>query len=183
MNATREDYLRRIRATLRTLGTDPGLVERRGLPVHPEARSLTPIGLGTDGRDKFATPATAVAWFAMRAAAADDGIMLLLHSAYRGFDYQLALIHAKLARGQPLEDVLRINAPAGCSEHHTGRALDLGCPDTPPLEESFETTPAFAWLRANAPRFGFRLSFPRDNPYGFLYEPWHWYFRGRRDKR
>lgn len=183
MNPSRAAYLHRIRTALERLGADPRLVERRRLPVHHEARTLTPIGLGSDGRDKFATPGTAHAWVAMQKAAKTDGIVLVLHSAYRGFDYQLKLITAKLARGQSLADVLRVNAPAGCSEHHSGRALDLGCPDMPPLEESFENTPAFAWLTRRAAGFGFRLSFPRDNRHGFLYEPWHWFFRGLRKPR
>ena len=35
---------------------------------------------------------------------------------------------------------------------------------------------AVAWLRANADAFGFALSYPRDNPHGLVYEPWHWRF-------
>ncbi|RBC14748.1 D-alanyl-D-alanine carboxypeptidase family protein, partial [Xanthomonas oryzae pv. oryzae] len=53
-------------------------------------------------------------------------------------------------------------------------ALDIGTPGEPPAEESFATTPAFAWLRNNANAFGYRLSYPRDNPHGIVYEPWHW---------
>jgi D-alanyl-D-alanine carboxypeptidase len=26
--------------------------------------------------------------------------------------------------------------------------------------------------------YGFRMSYPRDNPQGFIYEPWHWFFEG-----
>ena len=54
------------------------------------------------------------------------------------------------------------------------RALDIGAPGEPPAEESFEQTPAFAWLVTNAGAFGFTLSYPRDNPHGIVYEPWHW---------
>ena len=52
-------------------------------------------------------------------------------------------------------------------------------PDEPPAEESFETTPAFAWLSQHAARHGFSLSYPRGNPHGIVYEPWHWRFRSR----
>ena len=58
----------------------------------------------------------------------------------------------------------------------SGRALDIGTPDEPPAEESFERTTAFAWLRDNAGAYGFVMSYPRDNPHGIVYEPWHWYF-------
>ncbi|NND57300.1 MAG: D-alanyl-D-alanine carboxypeptidase family protein, partial [Xanthomonadales bacterium] len=37
---------------------------------------------------------------------------------------------------------------------------------------------AFAWLTAHAKQFGFRMSFPRGNPHGVAYEPWHWAWRG-----
>ena len=57
-----------------------------------------------------------------------------------------------------------------------GTALDIGTPDEPPAEESFERTPAFAWLQANAGGYGFVMSYPRDNPHGIVYEPWHWRF-------
>jgi hypothetical protein len=29
--------------------------------------------------------------------------------------------------------------------------------------------------RYTAGRHGFRLSYPRDNPHGVIYEPWHWF--------
>ena len=49
--------------------------------------------------------------------------------------------------------------------------------DEPPAEESFEATDAFAWLTGNAGDFGFQMSYPRDNPHGITYEPWHWCHR------
>lgn len=180
MGTASNAYRTRIRTALAIVGADPEMIVRRGLPVHPEARRLALLGLGADGRDKFATPATIRAWFALRIAAQSEGIELLVHSAFRSFDYQLALIRMKLSRGRSLEDVLSVNAPPGCSEHHSGRALDVGCPGMPPLEEAFETTAAFAWLQTHADRFGFRMSFPRGNRFGFLYEPWHWYYVGLR---
>jgi zinc D-Ala-D-Ala carboxypeptidase len=73
--------------------------------------------------------------------------------------------------------VLRINAPPGYSEHHTGRAVDLGTAGCAALDQAFAQTPAFAWLQRHAQRFGFYLSYPRDNAEGYLYEPWHWCFR------
>jgi D-alanyl-D-alanine carboxypeptidase len=84
------------------------------------------------------------------------------------------LILGKLAKGRSIDEVLTVNAPPGCSEHHSGRAVDVGCAGTAPLEESFETTPAFAWLQRHAAAFGFSLSYPRGNRHGYLYEPWHW---------
>ena len=67
--------------------------------------------------------------------------------------------------------------PPGFSEHHSGRALDLGTPGCDGLSEDFEATQAFEWLSESASRFGFVLSYPHDNAWGFSYEPWHWALR------
>lgn len=156
------------------LGIEIASLQQRGLQSHLEARRLCCVGLGTDGRDKFLQVSAAKAWVAMRDAAAADGIELLLISAFRSIAFQTALLRQKLDRGLPLAEVLRVNAPPGTSEHHTGRAVDIGSAGTAALDEAFETTPAFAWLSTHARRFGFVLSYPRDNAQGFLYEPWHW---------
>lgn len=171
------DYARRVAEALRALGIEHAWIEARRLPLHAEARRLAPAGLGTDGRDKCLAPAAARAWHALRAAAAGDGVELLLVSGFRSLEFQSALIRGKLQRGMALDEVLRINAPPGYSEHHTGRALDIGTPGCAPLDEAFERTAAFDWLNRNARRFGFRMSYPRDNRHGFLYEPWHWRYR------
>src|SRR5436190_200121 len=52
-----------------------------------------------------------------------------------------------------------------------------------PLTVEFDASPAFAWLGANARRFGFSMPYVRDNVYGFSYEPWHWSQLGLRGKR
>lgn len=152
-------------------------VVSRKLPLIAEARRLVPVGLGTDGRDKLLAPAAATAWLRMRAAAQRDGIDLLLISAFRSVDFQRALIEAKLRRGMSVADVLKVNAPPGYSEHHSGRAVDIGSQNVEPLEEDFENTEAFAWLRKHARRHRFSMSYPRGNPQGYLYEPWHWCYR------
>ncbi len=156
------------------LGITAPMLRARRLRFFAEARRLTPVGLGTDGRDKLLAPAAARAWQAMREAAERDGIALLLISGFRSTDFQAALIRAKLQRGVSLDEVLRINAPPGYSEHHTGRAIDLGAAGCAALDAAFEQTAAYAWLSRNGLRFGFVLSYPRDNAQGFLYEPWHW---------
>ena len=73
--------------------------------------------------------------------------------------------------------ILAVNAAPGYSEHHSGRALDIGTPGYAHLEIEFERSPAFAWLARHAANFGFHMSFPRDNAYGVQYEPWHWCYR------
>ena len=70
------------------------------------------------------------------------------------------------------------------NEHHTGHALNIGSPNDPDLDECARTD-GFRWLRRHAGHFGFHLSYPRGNPHGIAYEPWHWCWRNvgaRREK-
>lgn len=152
--------------------------DARGLARVREPRRLELLGADAAKRPLWLLPATARAFRAMRRAASEDGIVLDAVSGFRSVGYQVALIRRKLARGQSLAEALTVLAAPGYSEHHSGRALDLGTPGCPPAEEVFETTPAYAWLERHAARFGFRLSYPRGNPHGIAYEPWHWYDAG-----
>ena len=43
-----------------------------------------------------------------------------------------------------------------------------------PGENMTEAQSMFDWLTAKAARFGFSMSYPRGNPHGIVYEPWHW---------
>ena len=147
------------------------------LPAYEQSGNLVQAEDDMFGRTQYMTPATFASWQNLKQAAQDEGITLILVSAFRSIDYQCELIAAKLERGQKLSDILSVNAIPGFSEHHTGRALDINTPDCEPLSVAFEETPAFMWLEANASRYEFGLSFPRDNDIGISYEPWHWAFQ------
>ena len=139
-----------------------------------EAAELVSVGPDHLQREAFLTPDAARAWIAMHEAAREDGIELILISAFRSIARQAEILAAKLAKGMTLEQALVYSAYPGHSEHHSGNAIDIGHHSARHLEEEFDSTPAFAWLVANAGRFGFSLSYPRDNPRGIAYEPWHW---------
>jgi D-alanyl-D-alanine carboxypeptidase len=173
---SREDYGQAVARLHRELGIPADYAERFKLTLCEEASELVSIGTDVSGREQRLAPRAADAWRGMHGAAAQDGIELLVVSGFRSVDYQRALIQRKLDKGRSIAEVLKINAAPGYSEHHTGRALDLTAPDCPPLEQGFETTRAFAWLTRHAAQYGFRLSYPRDNPHGITYEPWHWAF-------
>jgi len=111
-------------------------------------------------------------------AAWTEGIHFYIVSAFRSIARQSEIIEGKRRDGLSDEDIFRVNALPGLSEHHTGRALDLNTPDLPALEEEFEDSQAFQWLIQNAGHFGFELSYPRENKYGISYEPWHWFYKG-----
>jgi len=161
---------------LASLGISDALLARKALPFHPDARELALAETGCDGRRHLMIPAAAAAWHAMKAEARRDGIVLEVVSAFRDVEEQAQIIRDKQARGMPMETILTLSAPPGYSEHHTGRAVDINTPGCEEREEPFEHTAAFRWLSRNAGRFGFGLSYPRGNPLGFIYEPWHWFY-------
>ncbi len=162
---------------LRHLGLDEGYGTRTGLALVAEPAALAFAGFDRFRRPLWLTAAAARTWLAMRQAAARDGIALDAISGYRSHDYQLGIFERKRARGQTVEQILTVNAAPGYSEHHGGNALDIGTPGEPPAEATFEATPAFAWLAGRAGDFGFAMSYPRGNPHGIVYEPWHWCLR------
>ncbi|KFN45687.1 hypothetical protein N790_09510 [Arenimonas malthae CC-JY-1] len=159
---------------LAALGLDEAYGERTGLPLVAEPARLEFAGFDRYRRPLWLLAPAARAWRRMQAAARDAGVALEAISGYRSHAYQLGIFERKLARGLTVEQILAVNAAPGYSEHHGGCAIDIGCPGEPPAEESFEATPAFAWLREHAGGFGFAMSYPRGNPHGIVYEPWHW---------
>jgi len=193
----------RTAVALRARDTRAARVAGAVLPVHGLLQRLAELGVDADayqarhqlglvpepaelalaGRDRYQRPLFLVgpaarAWTALRTAAAREGVALDAISGYRSHDYQLGIFRRKLARGQEVAEILRVNTAPGYSEHHSGRALDIGTPGEPPAEASFEATPAFAWLQRRAGVFGFVMSYPRGNPHGIVHEPWHWCWRG-----
>lgn len=167
--------LQRLHQRLTTLGLDADAYEQRtGLSLVAE-----PSWLAFAGQDRYRRPLwlhcqAARAWQRMHAAALDADVVLEAISGYRSHDYQLGIFERKLAQGQKVDEILTVNAAPGFSEHHSGKALDISAPDQPAAEESFENTAACAWLRDNAAHHGFHMSYPRGNPHGIVYEPWHW---------
>jgi zinc D-Ala-D-Ala carboxypeptidase len=166
-------------ALLHELGVDADDYSRaRGLSVITE-----PVQLEYAGRDCYQRPLwldydAGKAWKRLHTKAATEDIALQAISGYRSMYYQLGIFRRKQARGIALADILAVNAAPGFSEHHSGRAIDIATAGVAPAEESFEHTPAYAWLEKHAHTFGFRMSYPRDNPHGIAYEPWHWYWVG-----
>lgn len=145
------------------------------------AESLRPIS--RDRRIKLRESA-AIRFREMVAAARRDGVRLVPLSGFRGIEEQNYLFFGVKARqGESARERAEVSAPPGYSEHHTGYAVDIGDATRPDadLQPAFEQTSAARWLQDNAARFNFELSFPRNNPQGIRYEPWHWRFVGDRD--
>lgn len=166
--------LDRLQERLQSLGLDHGYAGRTGLPLVAEPDWLALAGLDRYRRALWLHVEAARAWKHMHAAALRDRVLLEAISGYRSHAYQLGIFERKRLRGQSVDEILQVNAAPGYSEHHSGFALDIGAPGEPPAEESFERTAAFSWLASNAAGYGFHMSYPRDNPHGIVYEPWHW---------
>jgi len=171
-----DKFLQKVAESHAALGISPAYRESTTLDLCPEPEFLVDTEPDYYGRPQRLTPAACDAWQSMRQAAAEEGVVLHLISAFRSLKYQHDLLRAKIGAGRSLEEVLQVNAAPGYSQHHTGCAIDIGTENCPALEQEFEKTAAFQWLVDNAESFGFVLSYPPDNPAGIAYEPWHWCF-------
>ena len=150
--------------------------------AYPEAspKDLQPIN--SDRRFKL-RKAAARQFDAMSASARASGVVLVPISGFRTVkDQQHLFFDVKAQRGQTATKRAEVSAPPGYSEHHTGYAVDIGDSRSPAtnLSTNFEKTRAYKWLSANAARYSFELSFPKNNRQGVSYEPWHWRYVGDR---
>jgi len=166
----------RVGPALRELGLPMSLATQRRQSFHLDCTDLVSVGCDALGREQRMERRATARWEEMKAAAVQDGIVLTVISAFRSFDHQKQIIARKLAAGKTIDEILAVNALPGFSEHHSGRALDLGTPGCPALTADFEHTPAFAWLVGHAAEFGFHLTYFRGNSHGVMFEPWHWMF-------
>lgn len=165
-----------VKSVLNELGISIDIIAARCLLLYPEAAELVIADTDQKGKDYLLVQAAADAWHAMKESALADGVIIRIFSAFRSIQYQAGIVRAKLEKGISLDNILRVNAPPGYSEHHSGRAIDITIDGVHSLQQEFEHSAAFRWLNENACRFGYSLSFPRNNRYGYMYEPWHWCF-------
>ena len=135
--------------------------------------------------DKRAAPAM----WEMIQAAKEDGVELMLCSAYRSVEKQQQLFdrsqQAYMAQGMSEEEAYAKTATEtaipGTSEHQTGLAADIVTPTYQMLDAGFADTPAGQWLSEHAAEYGFVLRYPQDKQEvtGIIYESWHYRFVGK----
>lgn len=105
-----------------------------------------------------------------------DGVELYIFSAYRPFVEQGALkSQYRVTYGAGTAN--QFSADQGYSEHQLGTTVDFITTGIDGSLDGFEQTAAYQWLRDNAHRYGFTLSYPPNNSY-YIFEPWHWRFVG-----
>lgn len=104
-----------------------------------------------------------------------SGGLLKVGSSFRSVQYQAGIVSRKRNSGQSDTKIYKASAPAGHSEHHTGFAVDFT-----PISASFANTKAYAWLKANAHKYGFVQTFTPEYSAktGVMVEAWHWKYVG-----
>jgi LAS superfamily LD-carboxypeptidase LdcB len=104
-----------------------------------------------------------------------NGTPLQIISGYRSFGDQTALkSNYKVTYGAGAN---KFSADQGYSEHQLGTTIDLTTVALGADFNEFDQSKAYAWLMQNAQRYGFVLSYPKNNDY-YQFEPWHWRFVG-----
>ncbi|MEK7514267.1 MAG: M15 family metallopeptidase [Patescibacteria group bacterium] len=107
--------------------------------------------------------------------ASQNNLPIHILSAYRSFGEQSSLKASyKTTFGSGAN---QFSADQGYSEHQLGTAIDVTTSTLGASFEGFEKTTAFTWLTQNAHKYGFALSYPKNNSF-YQFEPWHWRFVG-----
>ena len=108
-------------------------------------------------------------------AALNDGITLLVSSAYRSYAYQERVFNYWVSV-DGLEEAERESARPGTSQHQLGCAVDFGS-----ISDDFAETEMGQWVYKNAAKYGWSLSFPKryEDVTGYRWECWHFRYIGK----
>lgn len=107
--------------------------------------------------------------------ASSTGLSLLVLSAYRSFGEQASLkSNYSVTYGSGAN---KFSADQGYSEHQLGTTIDFTNIKNGVVLSGFDKTPEYKWLMENAYRYGFIISYPKENRY-YIFEPWHWRYVG-----
>jgi D-alanyl-D-alanine carboxypeptidase len=108
------------------------------------------------------------------------GHEIRVRSAFRSYKKQGRIFKNK-SRRYGLERASRVSARAGHSQHQLGTTVDIVLPRyRNRITQRIAQSPEHRWLRQNAHRFGYALSYPRgeEELTGYMYEPWHYRYLG-----
>lgn len=159
----------------------PSSPENENVFNHLSYAEAPPAELASIGGGYRLRSTAAKKFLAMVADARSQGVKIATISAFRSVSEQKQLFFGVGAeRDQQPSKRAEVSAPPKYSEHHTGYAVDVGDGTVAAtnLNQDFDTTPAYKWLKTNAAKYSFELSFPKDNIQKVSYEPWHWRFVG-----
>lgn len=122
-------------------------------------------------------------------AAKDAGHNMRITSAYRSYQDQQNVYESWVqyemgfgkSRAQAESDANTYSALPGFSEHQLGITADISSLDCIGIETVCSSNERFwTWLKDNAHKFGFVMSYPpgKDESTGYIHEPWHYRFIG-----
>lgn len=159
----------------------------------PDDYPLKLAWVSLNGKDRQVNSLCADAFKEMVNAAKEDGIILYLHSTYRGIQLQTEGFNNKVqeyinkgySKEKAREIAATIVAVPGTSEHHTGLAADITTPSFDRLNADFDKTDAYQWLVTHCAEYGFILRYPKDKTEitKIIYEPWHYRYVGKEAAR
>jgi D-alanyl-D-alanine carboxypeptidase len=159
-----------------------GILRPQALKSIPPNKHVAP-NLG-ERDEQCLLPEATDAYIAMRDAARNDGIELVLDWSYRDYELQKRMWNIRARKWKNIRTVFRYISVPGTSFHHFGTEIDI----RGPLEKPFNVRPRdfagkgkfagyFSWMKRNSAQYGFHLTYPnRKNPRGTGFEPWHYSF-------
>ncbi|MFN8619311.1 MAG: D-alanyl-D-alanine carboxypeptidase family protein [Chloroflexota bacterium] len=120
---------------------------------------------------------------ALHDASVKAGAEIAVRTAYRSYAQQAQVFGHWVATSSKAH-ARTVSAVPGHSEHQLGSALDFsgaGDPTAPWGYPDWGTTKPGTFLRENAWRYGFVMSYPKDatDRSCYAYEPWHFRYVGR----
>jgi D-alanyl-D-alanine carboxypeptidase len=145
--------------------------------VPPRLVSTARAGLNPGGYVRsFVIPDLA----AMAHAARKAGAGLRVVSSFRDYDHQQE-VYDDLVDSYGERAARLVAARPGHSEHQLGTTIDFGSAKVAWGYSDWATTPAGAWMKANAWKYGWVMSYPRGTRAVtcYRYEPWHYRYVGR----
>lgn len=117
---------------------------------------------------------------AMRVDAAANGTPIRIIAGYRSYPTQVDLFERRVDELGVSEAGSRVARP-GHSEHQLGTTIDVTSESLTDVDQSWGASPTGQWVRSNAHKYGFILSYPADAQSAtcYDYEPWHLRYVGR----
>ena len=159
------------------------------------APELASVGSNSRNGQQFMDERVADAMLQMVAAAKQDGVDLVVRSAYRSTQEQASLFNSMkqsylnqgLSEEQALAETKKWRNVPGTSEHETGLCADIvGAADlNADLVPGLSEREWAKWLKEHAADYGFILRYPEDKTgvTGTSFEPWHYRYVGVEDAR
>jgi len=120
---------------------------------------------------------------AMAKSAAEAGKPIAVQSAYRSYSSQKSIFNSNVRRSGFRAAAL-VSARPGHSEHQLGTTIDFKSKGgkAPWNVGDWGQSPAGSWMKDNAWKFGWIMSYPKGKSPGktcYRYEPWHYRYFGR----